>query len=934
MEKMDALGALASGVAHDFNNILTAILSATELVEWQVTPDSPIMPKLHVIYQAVMRARELNRQILSFSRGSEDKHLPFDLSAVVKEAIFLLRNTFPATVAVSTEISSSLWIMGDPNQVHQVVMNLAINALQSMLPAGGTLDLDLVERDLNGSDLPPGLGEGRYAVLSVKDTGCGMDPATLERIFEPFFTTKGVGDGTGLGLSVVHGIVHKHRGTMAVRSEVGRGSAFEVFFPCTAREMTAVEEQPKEDFSGSERILLVDDEEVLGALGKQGLQMLGYRVTVRSDSQEALDEFLRGPQEFDLLITDLSMPGFSGVELTQRIRKARPDLPAILVTGAFQAPPSMEGITLPFDDVLFKPVTIQDMAKSVRKVLSLRPVAKHAADPASPAAEPAATGTFSILLAEDSSVTRALLSSWMVKAGYRVKVARDGQEAWEHYRKAKESGGFSLVLTDIVMPRMDGLELAAKIRQEDPSVPIVILSSSEDTESVKAALHLKVNEFLTKPFESAVLLACLERMSADQASRLKGQRSVETAQAVRMAQRAMEAVPEKDMPIFSISEPLTDAGGDVFRCHRRADGSIFFAIADVAGHSVISSYAVAAYLGMLSNFVGECVHLCPPPAKNARGGMAQHTCSHFGTMRCEPLKHLAQKLNRTIQTGPFSEVPICSLFGLWQPATGRLHLLNAGVPHALWFRRGPTRTAPIVINGTPLGILDEPPMEEKVIFMEPGDRLLLGSDGFFDAASADHAVFEAAAGSIWRDLACTDILTAINLVSEAARVHADGRFADDLLVVALEQPEFPDSPDRFHRTFASAAGEIDHTCDDLSAFLCSHLPASEQAGAQCFDALIAVREALSNAMLHGNAGAADARISVRSHWEGQGRLQVAVTDEGLGFDLDSHEPPDTRHSERGRGVPLIRHFARKVTMTGGELNMTFDFGTPAGDPRA
>jgi len=202
-----------------------------------------------------------------------------------------------------------------------------------------------------------------------------------------------------------------------------------------------------------------------------------------------------------------------------------------------------------------EPVALLDLSltnptpKSLQ-VLSLRPAPRPASGPAT---EPAQAGVFTVLLAEDSSVTRALLSSWMVKAGYRVKVAKDGQEAWEHYCKAKETGGFSLVLTDIVMPRMDGLELAAKIRQEDASTPIVILSSSEDTESVKAALHLKVSEFLTKPFESAVLLSCLERMSADQASRLKGQRSVETAQAVRMAQRAMEAAPEKDMPIFSIS---------------------------------------------------------------------------------------------------------------------------------------------------------------------------------------------------------------------------------------------------------------------------------------------------------------------------------------------------------------------------------------------
>jgi signal transduction histidine kinase/DNA-binding response OmpR family regulator len=921
LEKMDALGNLASGVAHDSNNILTAILSASELIEWQVPPDSPIMLKLHVIYQAVMRARELNRQILSFSRGTEDKHVPFDLSAVVKEAMYLLRSTFPASVEVRTDITSGLWVLGDSNQLHQVVMNLAVNALQAMLPQGGTLDLSLEEEEL-GEPLPsqPGsLKAGRYAVLTVRDTGCGMDEATQERIFEPFFTTKGEQGGTGLGLSVAHGIVYNHQGTLSVQSQPGHGSTFQMCFPATARDLEVSEETSQETFGGNERILLVDDEEVLGALCKQGLQLLGYRVTARSDSQEALEEFQHRPQDFDLLITDLAMPGLSGVELTSRIRKIRPDLPAILITGAFQVPEAMDGISTPFDDIIFKPVTIHEMAKSIRHVINLRPVPVEKTSAKEPS-EPA-QGAPAVLLAEDSSVTRGLLRSWLTKAGYRVQVARDGQEAWEAFEKASHGTPFGLVLTDIVMPRMDGLKLAAKIREVDPSVPIVILSTSEDADSVKEAIHLRVNEFLTKPFESAVLIACVERIAADHATRMKGLRSVETAQAVRMAQRAMEAVPEKNMPIYSISEPLTDAGGDVFRCHRLTDGSIFFAIADVAGHSVISSYAVAAYLGMLSNFVGECVHLRPLLEKGSRSMVGAGSCTHFGTTRCEPLKHLALKLNHTIQTGPFSEVPICSLFGIWTPATGRLHLLNAGIPHAHWYRHDQGRTCALDINGAPLGILDDPPMEEKVIAMGPGDRLLLGSDGFFDALSPEKRVFEPFVATLWRDLACTDILTAINLVSESARVHAAGKFNDDLLVVGLEQPDFPADAQHFAASIPSDAKEIDRICEDLDAFLEEHHVL--EAGPHRFETLLAVREALSNAMLHGNASLEASRITLRSRVDAQGQLQVAVLDEGLGFDLDGHQPPDTDHSERGRGIPMIQHYAEAVVMTGGELLMTF-----------
>ena len=921
-EKMDALGALASGVAHDFNNILTAILSASELIEWQVPPDSPILPKLQVIYQAVKRAQELNRQILSFSRSAEEKHLPFDLSAVVKEAIFLLRSTFPDTVTLRTEIASSLWIMGDPNQAHQVVLNLAINALQAMLPQGGTLEVSLAEEVEAQTRLLPNqplaLKEGRYVVLAVKDTGSGIDAEHLERIFEPFYTTKASTGGTGLGLSVVHGIVQKHLGAIDVHSQRGHGTTFKVFFPMASHDLTVAEEETvQEHFGGQERILLVDDEEVLGALAKQGLQLLGYRVTARSDSQEALTEFQNRPRDFDLLVTDLSMPGLSGVELTNRIRKLNPELPAILVTGAFQGPPSMEGISTPFDDVIYKPVTIQEMAKSVRRVMAQRPAPRRKEAPA-PAA--GSGGGPTVLLAEDSNVTRVLLRTWLLKGGYKVIDCRDGLEAWEAFSRARNDGGIGLVLTDIIMPKMDGLQLAAKIREVDTKVPIVILSTSEDSDSVKEAIHLQVNEFLTKPFESAVLLDCAKRLSTSFDQHLQGLRSVETAQAVRMAQRAMEAVPEKDMPIYSISEPLTDAGGDVFRCHRVADGSIFFAIADVAGHSVISSYAVAAYLGMLSNFVGECRHLRPSTDRDTQ--MQSHQgCVRFGSGHCQPLRHLALKLNRTIQTGPFSEVPICSLFGIWSPGTGRVHLLNAGIPHTRWYRHDLARTDAVAINGTPLGILDDPLMEERVIAMAPGDRLLLGSDGFFEAVGPDQQPFEAILETLWRDLACTDLRTAINLLSESARVHASGRFTDDLLLVALEQPDFPSSPPRFALTMPAEAAQIDHACQALALWL-------DQVGAlssssRRFETLLAVREALSNAMLHAHPVGPEPKVVLRGRLDAQDRLEVAVLDEGEGFDLEAHLPPDTASSERGRGVPLIRHFSSEAIMTGGELLMTF-----------
>ena len=640
--------------------------------------------------------------------------------------------------------------------------------------------------------------------------------------------------------------------------------------------------------AGKERILFVDDEEVLSALGKQGLQMLGYRVTARSDAQEALEEVRLHPQEFDLVITDLSMPGLTGVELAQRIRKIRKDLPAILVTGAFQDPMPLEGLAVPFADVLLKPVTTLDMARSIRKVMNRRPA--PVAEAEAPVRE---EGPSVVLLAEDSQTTRSLLRSWLVKAGYQVQEARDGQEAWEAFDQHRHL--YRLLITDIVMPRLDGLKLTARIRAIDPSMPILMLSSSEDTELVKEALHLHVNEFLSKPFESRLLTETVQRLCADQATRVKALRSHETAQAVRMAQRAMEALPEPGMPIYSISEPLTDAGGDVFRAFRREDGSIFFALADVAGHSVISSYAVAAYLGMLSNFIaGEL-----------------------------DLRQLAHHLNRAIASGPFSEVPICGLFGHWQPSTGRVHLLNSGIPHALWYRAGAGSTGTIAINGTPLGILDDLFVEEKVVYLEPGDRLLLGSDGFFEALSAGKTAFLELAGPTWTALGSTDIVQAITVISEASRTHAGGHFEDDLLVVALEQPALAEDPDAFTLTFPPDPQEIDGACERLAAFLEGRPWSAEAFAGQRYDALLAVREALSNAMIHGNPYREGAIVQLRAGRAGEGAFQVTVLDQGQGFDLVAHEPPDTHSSERGRGIPLIRHFTRGVSMVGGELTMIF-----------
>ena len=375
-QKMDSLGALAGGVAHDFNNILSSILISAEMIEWQLEPDSPIRPRLEVIYQVSQQARELSRRILSFSRRSEDKLIPFDLSNLVREACRLLKATLPKNVTLKTEIASSVWVTGDPAQAHQVVMNLAINGSHAIGSREGHLTLTLAGRALTETGGLP-MVPGTYAELCVRDTGSGMGPEVLERIFEPFFTTKDAETGTGLGLSVVHGIVHSHGGHLKVESAVGQGSCFRVFFPSAEKGDEAPLAQAGGEVRGSERILLVDDEDIVAALTKQGLQGLGYEVIAKTSPLDALEVFQTRPEAFDLLITDLALPGFSGAELARRIRRLRPDLPALLTTGTAGMAESMPSLAETFAEILAKPLAPKELGAAIRRVMDSRRAGLH-----------------------------------------------------------------------------------------------------------------------------------------------------------------------------------------------------------------------------------------------------------------------------------------------------------------------------------------------------------------------------------------------------------------------------------------------------------------------------------------------------------------------------------------------------------------------------
>ncbi len=372
-QKMEALGTLAGGIAHDFNNILSAVLGYAELGIVQLAdPDHPLHAKLNAIYHAGQRARDLVSQILAFSRMQEKIRAPLTIGPIIKESIQLLRSSLPANIDIQSHIRTNRPVLADATEIHQVVMNLCTNAYHAMQSQGGELRIDLDamtvlpgQFPLN-EDLPP----GEYVKMTVTDTGMGISPSVIDRIFEPYFTTKSKTQGTGLGLAVVHGIVKSHQGFITVRSRVAEGTEFTVYLP-VAVESEMVGKEPRPVLPrGSERVLLVDDEASLVEVWQQMLEALGYHVTGVLGGTEALETFRRTPHDFDLVITDLSMPGISGVELARAMSSIRADLPIVLCTGFSEWFESGRSKPMGIRQVLMKPLTMEALAVAVRDVLS------------------------------------------------------------------------------------------------------------------------------------------------------------------------------------------------------------------------------------------------------------------------------------------------------------------------------------------------------------------------------------------------------------------------------------------------------------------------------------------------------------------------------------------------------------------------------------
>jgi PAS domain S-box-containing protein len=376
-QKMEAVGTLAGGIAHDFNNILTAIIGFGEIVMDQLEPGSPIREDQAHVLQAGRRAKDLVKQILTFSRRTDQELQPLLIQFVVKEALKLIRASIPASIEIREEVDVNCGaVLADPGQIHQVVMNLCTNAYQAMRETGGVLTVSLKclavsEAEAVGrGNLPP----GHYVVLEVEDTGCGMTRAVRERIFEPYFTTKPQGEGTGLGLSLVHGIVTGLGGVINVYSEPGLGSSFKVYLPLIAETITGEAEVNSEvSPGGAESIMLVDDEEVITRLERKILEGFGYRVTVFADSEAALQAFRDNPPGFDLVLTDMTMPQLNGDELAREILRIRPGMPIILCTGFSEMIDAEKATAMGISEFMLKPIEKGELARAVRRALDESP---------------------------------------------------------------------------------------------------------------------------------------------------------------------------------------------------------------------------------------------------------------------------------------------------------------------------------------------------------------------------------------------------------------------------------------------------------------------------------------------------------------------------------------------------------------------------------
>ena len=376
-QKMEAIGTLAGGIAHDFNNILGVIIGYSEMAVQDIEDTELVAHNLDQVLKASHRAKELVQQILTFSHKNDLEHKPVIINPIVKESLKMLRASLPKTIEIRERITSEMLIlMSNPTQIHQILMNLCTNSAHAMDDIGGIMEVSLqpwelgADEETTGHDLPP----GTYLKLTVRDTGHGMAPELIPKIFDPYFTTKPVGKGTGMGLAVVHGIVQSHKGSISVFSSPADGTLFDIVFPRLLTRRVQDEDAPELPVPlADKRILLVDDERLLAELGKQMLERLGYVVDARTDSVQALEDFRENAGEYDLVITDMTMPGMTGDILSREVIRIRSDIPIILCTGYNERINPERAKEIGISALLMKPLAMNQLARAIHEVLTGSP---------------------------------------------------------------------------------------------------------------------------------------------------------------------------------------------------------------------------------------------------------------------------------------------------------------------------------------------------------------------------------------------------------------------------------------------------------------------------------------------------------------------------------------------------------------------------------
>ena len=484
--KMQALGTLAGGIAHDFNNIIFNIIGYTEMIKADVGEDSLSGQNLEEVLRAAYRARDLVRHIRTFSGQPAQDRKPMQIQPVVQETMQLLRTSLPSNIKIRQQLNEACGpVMADPSQVHQVIMNLGSNAIHAMHEKGGTLTVEITESviDEENSYTPPGLGSGSYIKISVSDTGHGMDRTIKDRIFDPFFTTKEPGDGTGMGLSVVHGIVKDYGGHIEVLSEPGGGTTFTIYLPRIDKQNQPTKRSVQPHLNGGgEYILVVDDEEHNVYMLRQILERLGYHTTGRMSGLDALETFRGEPDQFDLIITDMTMPNMNGTQLAEKLLEIRPDIPIILCAGFSETIPEEKASALGIRQTVMKPTVTNELAAAIRRVLDM---------------ESGGSSRFTILVVDDDETLRMMLRQHLEDAVYNVSDATNGREAL----KILATEPVNLVLTDVRMPDMDGFELMANMSADYSSIPVMVMSAYGTPETTKRFKEMGSMQVMDKPVD-------------------------------------------------------------------------------------------------------------------------------------------------------------------------------------------------------------------------------------------------------------------------------------------------------------------------------------------------------------------------------------------------------------------------------------------------